>query len=107
MASDAERARGRAREIQQSVRVLENFETTSLVEIRPRTGFLHQIRASLAHLGHPVVGDVPYGATPDYLGARRHMLHAQRAQHEEIGAECPLAKDFEQVLLGARHREID
>jgi 23S rRNA pseudouridine1911/1915/1917 synthase len=106
VASDADRTRGRAREIHQSVLVLETFETTSLVEIRPRTGFLHQIRASLSHLGHPVVGDVRYGATPEYLGARRHMLHAQRAQHEEIGAECPPAEDFERALLAARTAKL-
>ena len=102
VASEAERARGRAREIRQSVRVLEEFGTTSLVEIRPRTGFLHQIRSSLSHFGHPVVGDLRYGATQEGLGTHRHLLHAKKACFEEIGAECPLPADFERACDLAR-----
>ena len=33
----------------------------SLVEARPRTGRLHQIRRHLKHLSHPLIGDVRYG----------------------------------------------
>lgn len=33
----------------------------SLVEARPITGRLHQIRRHLKHLSHPIVGDVRYG----------------------------------------------
>ncbi len=33
----------------------------SLVECRPETGRSHQIRRHLAHLRHPIVGDVRYG----------------------------------------------
>ncbi len=33
----------------------------SLVEARPRTGRLHQIRRHLKHISHPLVGDVRYG----------------------------------------------
>ncbi len=35
--------------------------TLSLVEARPHTGRCHQIRASLLHVGFPVVGDKLYG----------------------------------------------
>lgn len=38
---------------------------TSLVEAVPRTGRSHQIRAHLAALGHPIVGDVLYGDSSD------------------------------------------
>ena len=34
----------------------------SLVEVTLHTGRFHQIRAQFAHLGHPLVGDVKYGA---------------------------------------------
>ena len=33
----------------------------SLVEVRPETGRLHQIRRHMKHLGHPLIGDVNYG----------------------------------------------
>lgn len=36
--------------------------TESLILVRLETGRKHQIRAQLAHLGHPIVGDRQYGA---------------------------------------------
>jgi 23S rRNA pseudouridine1911/1915/1917 synthase len=34
----------------------------SLLEIKLKTGRFHQIRAELAHIGHPIIGDVKYGS---------------------------------------------
>lgn len=57
-------------------RLLKSFHSYHLVEVEPRTGRHHQIRASLAYLGCPIAGDVKYGdrrALPD----RSIALHAR------------------------------
>lgn len=37
-------------------------ENTTKLEISLKTGRFHQIRAQLAHLGHPIIGDKKYGS---------------------------------------------
>lgn len=43
-------------------KVLKTDVKNSLIEIELKTGRPHQIRAQFSHLGHPLVGDVKYGA---------------------------------------------
>jgi 23S rRNA pseudouridine1911/1915/1917 synthase len=52
-------------------------EPTSLVELELVTGRTHQIRAHLAHAGHPLLGDRLYGGGPD-PGCDRLQLHGYR-----------------------------
>ena len=106
VASPEESARGLSREIEQTVRCVEALPGASLVEIEPRTGFLHQIRASLAHLGHPVVGDVRYGAGAGMAGAQRHMLHAAEVGFEEVAGTAPAPDDFRAVLQRLRDSQV-
>jgi 23S rRNA pseudouridine1911/1915/1917 synthase len=47
------------------VSLVERRGETSLVEARLAVGRPHQVRAHLAHLGSPVVGDDLYGAAPE------------------------------------------
>jgi 23S rRNA pseudouridine1911/1915/1917 synthase len=81
-------------------RAIESAGGTTLVEVRPQTGFLHQIRATFAHLGHPLCGDRSYGpaAFEDPSGAARHLLHAARVAVDEVEAESPDAADFAAAL---------
>ncbi len=41
--------------------VMEQFEYLSFIKLHLRTGRTHQIRVHLAHIHHPVFGDVTYG----------------------------------------------
>lgn len=55
-------------------KVREVRENTTLLSVTPLTGRTHQIRAHLAAIGHPIVGDILYGAGQ----ARRIMLHCEQ-----------------------------
>lgn len=88
-----------ARESRLRYRVLESAPGGSLLEVRPVTGRRHQIRAQLALCGHPLLGDVKYGATRR-LPAQRVALHALALgiAHPVGGRamrfECPLPADW-------------
>ncbi len=50
------------------------------------TGRYHQIRAQLAKIGHPILGDTKYGATPS------HSDHIS-LQHTEVSFSHPTTKE--------------
>ena len=55
------------------------------VELQPLTGRTHQLRAHMAAIGHPIVGDAKYGGPEAFLtgGVSRKMhLHARRLRIE-------------------------
>jgi 23S rRNA pseudouridine1911/1915/1917 synthase len=60
-------------------------EKTSLLLLKLETGRTHQIRAHMAFIKHPVLGDAVYGGACDSAG--RQMLHAFRLsfQHPKTG----------------------
>lgn len=68
-----ENPRGTLREAITDVEVIRRKENTTLVKLVPRTGRTHQLRAHMASIGHPIVGDVAYGSK---VHSERIMLHA-------------------------------
>jgi len=56
-------------------RVLKQYQASALVEAKPMTGRTHQIRVHASALGHPLVGDILYGAQQTNT-IHRPALHA-------------------------------
>lgn len=99
---------------------LKTYRAHSLIECKPITGRLHQIRIHLAYLKSPICGDELYGGNPLYLSSlkrrfnlkkdteelpimQRVSLHAfsigfEGLDGKEIFVEAPYPKDF-QVLI--------
>lgn len=80
-------------------RRLKTYSQGLLIEAKPLTGRMHQIRAHLSERGLGIFGDDIYPCAPSPV-APRLMLHAFSLQflhpwtQNELMIECPLAKDF-------------
>ena len=68
------RPQGEGRRAVTHYRVLERYGDSSLLELRLETGRTHQIRAHMAHIGHPLMGDDLYG--PEAARGDGQILHA-------------------------------
>lgn len=80
-------------------RSLTIFKNASLLEIELGTGFLHQIRVMMSHIGHPVLGDRIYAETDTkVLECSRHMLHASSITILGKTVTSELPKDFKSSL---------
>lgn len=102
------------------VNTLETFKMHSLLECRPLTGRMHQIRVHLSSVGAPISCDELYGGKPLLLSRikkkyklgkweeelpiiKRTALHAFSLEFSEIGGnkvfvEAPYPKDFAVAL---------
>lgn len=75
---------------------LSNKNNRTLVEVKIDTGRTHQIRVHMATIGHPLVGDVLYGAK----STGRVMLHCKTLSFihpitgEKLYIESPISDDF-------------
>lgn len=91
--------------------VIRRFAAATLLAACPHTGRTHQIRAHLALLGFPLVGDTLYGGAPAF-GLSRSALHAHSLEitHPLDGRtlrfEAPYPADLSAALQAARHSTI-
>ncbi|WP_297810474.1 RluA family pseudouridine synthase [uncultured Helicobacter sp.] len=72
------------------IRPLEISGKKTKLAVEIKTGKTHQIRAHLAHLKHPIIGDTLYGAKP----ANRILLHAESITLLGYNFICPPPKEF-------------
>ncbi|WP_293765975.1 23S rRNA pseudouridine(1911/1915/1917) synthase RluD [uncultured Aquitalea sp.] len=102
------------------VRVLERFDSHSLIECKLETGRTHQIRVHMKEARHPLAGDALYGnprhkmdePVADAVKALgRQALHAYKlalvhpATGEERSWQAPLPDDFRRLLETLRGEE--
>ena len=84
----------------------------SLVEAEPVTGRTHQIRAHLAHIGHPLLRDSKYyenrnrgkklfQASMDFEWCDRVFLHAARIELPGMGVEGDEGGDAAERVVGS------
>ncbi|MDD5144659.1 MAG: RluA family pseudouridine synthase [Candidatus Pacebacteria bacterium] len=86
-------------------KVLQKFKNYDLIEVEPKTGRKHQIRAHFTYLNHPLAGDKLYGFKnqPTPKGLTRQFLHAGYLKITLLNGETkeftsPLAEDLQKAL---------
>lgn len=94
---------GDGRPARSEFKVLARRGAYALVEVRLVTGVLHQVRAHLAAIGAPIVGDALYDG-PGEPGLERFFLHAASLEvthpdsGERVRVRAPLPSELRAVL---------
>ncbi len=93
------------KEVITNVRIIERGKLATYAEFDLVTGRKHQIRAQMAHIGHPLVGDIKYGRKLQGTNyAKRQMLHSYRVELPEnilmgMTVFAPVPKDMEECMM--------
>jgi 23S rRNA pseudouridine955/2504/2580 synthase len=96
------------------------YKRHTLINCRPKTGRMHQIRVHLSYLNAPITGDITYGGKPFYLSSikrnykigkfseeqpliHRMALHAYMIRFKLLSGDykeviAPYPKDFKVLL---------
>ncbi len=104
--------------------VIEEFEFSSLIKLKLKTGRTHQIRVHMSHIKHPIFGDPVYGGRVIVYGSslpkmkarvdnlltimQRQALHAKTLgfihphTSQKIFLESDLPEDFQSLLKKLR-----
>lgn len=91
-----------AQPIETEYTVIGHGKNVTLLEVLLITGRSHQIRAHLASIGHPIIGDTKYGnskwneAYRQSCGVKHQLLHAYRLEMPELSGalSCLSGKAF-------------
>lgn len=84
--------------------VIERYAGFTRIRCILSTGRTHQIRVHMAHLGHPLLGDMVYGHGKAEKGLEGQCLHARSLKFihprtgEAVSLSTPLPAYFEEVL---------
>ena len=84
--------------------VIARYRGWTHIRCRLETGRTHQIRVHMAYIGHPLLGDMVYGAKKPERGLEGQCLHARELKFlhprtgEAIHLSTELPKYFQQVL---------
>ena len=84
--------------------VLARYRGWTHIRCRLETGRTHQIRVHMAYIGHPLLGDMVYGAKKPERGLEGQCLHARELKFlhprtgEAIHLSTELPEYFQQVL---------
>lgn len=62
---------------------LQTYRLHSLIECRPVTGRMHQIRIHLASLNSPITGDDMYGGKPFFLSSVKRGFNLKKSTEEQ------------------------
>ncbi len=93
-----------AREAVTHYEVIARYNGYTHIRCRLETGRTHQIRVHMAHIGHPILGDLVYGRKKTEKGLSGQCLHARELTfiHPRTGLpvhlESPLPEYFTAVL---------
>ena len=92
-----------------------SYQGFTYLRLHPKTGRTHQIRVHMAHIKHPLVGDLKYVGRKrsriDWEWCPRQFLHAERLvfTHPQTGKRmeytAELAPDLKKVLIDLKNTE--
>ena len=94
------------------IRVLERYNTATLIRCKLETGRTHQIRVHLSEIGYPVVGDTVYSNGKNEFDVIGQCLHAQKLEfkhpiiQKDMCLEAELPQYFKDILDKLKDREI-
>ena len=74
--------------------VLDVQNGKSLVKLQPKTGRTHQLRVHMAHIGHPIVGDIVYGKSAQRMFLHAYQLELTAPNGERMTFTAPIPEEF-------------